>query len=105
MENSHFEALYPDTTRFAEVEKILTFIKGGSSCQVVSVPGAGRSNLLGFLAYNRNLRIKHLGAQQTKYHFVYLNFSEIKKKPLIEAVKFIFLGLVDSLRERQMTKD
>jgi len=73
--------------------------------RVVSVPGAGRSNLLGFLAYNRNLRIKHLGAQQTKYHFVYLNFSEIKKKPLIEAVKFIFLGLVDSLRERQMTKD
>jgi DNA-binding winged helix-turn-helix (wHTH) protein len=105
MDNSHFESLYPATTRFAEVEKILTFIKEGSSCQVVSVPGAGRSNLLGFLAYNRSLRIKHLGEEQTKYHFVYLNFSEIKKKPLIEAVKFIFLGLVDSLRERQMTKD
>ncbi|MGA2967753.1 MAG: helix-turn-helix domain-containing protein [Candidatus Levyibacteriota bacterium] len=104
-ESSHFEALYPATTRFAEIEKILTFIKEGSSCQVVSVPGAGRSNLLGFLAYNRSLRIKHLGEKQTKYHFVYLNFSEIKKKPLIEAVKFIFLGLVDSLRERQMSKD
>jgi DNA-binding winged helix-turn-helix (wHTH) protein len=104
-EASHFESLYPDTTRFAEVEKILTFIKEGSSCQVVSVPGAGRSNLLGFLAYNRNLRIKHLGVNQSKFHFVYLNFSEIKKKPLIEAVKFIFLGLVDSLRERQMIKD
>jgi DNA-binding winged helix-turn-helix (wHTH) protein len=105
MELEHFESLYPDTTRFAEVEKILTFIKEGSSCQVVSVPGAGRSNLLGFLAYNRNLRIKHLEREQTKYHFVYLNFSEIKKKPLIEAVKFIFLGLVDSLRDRQMDKD
>jgi DNA-binding winged helix-turn-helix (wHTH) protein len=105
MENQHFESLYPDATRFAEVEKILNFIKEGSSCQVVSVPGAGRSNLLGFLAYNRNLRIKHLGEEQTKYHFVYLNFSEIRKKPLIEAVKFIFLGLVDSLRDRQMDKD
>jgi DNA-binding winged helix-turn-helix (wHTH) protein len=105
MELEHFESLYPQTTRFAEVEKILTFIKEGSSCQVVSVPGAGRSNLLGFLAYNRNLRIKHLGREQTKYHFVYLNFSEIKKRPLIEAVKFIFLGLVDSLRDRQMDKD
>jgi DNA-binding winged helix-turn-helix (wHTH) protein len=105
MELEHFEALYPDTTRFAEIEKILTFIKEGSSCQVVSVPGAGRSNLLGFLAYNRNLRIKHLGAEQSKFHFVYLNFSEIKKKPLIEAVKFIFLGLVDSLRDRQMDED
>lgn len=105
MELEHFESLYPDTTRFAEIEKILTFIKGGSSCQVVSVPGAGRSNLLGFLAYNRNLRIKHLGENQAKFHFVYLNFSEIRKRPLIEAVKFIFLGLVDSLRDRQMTKD
>jgi DNA-binding winged helix-turn-helix (wHTH) protein len=105
MDNSHFESLYPDTTRFAEIEKILNFIKEGSSCQVVSVPGAGRSNLLGFLAYNRSLRIKHLGDNQTKYHFVYLNFSEIKKKPLIEAVKFIFLGLVDSLRDRQMDED
>jgi DNA-binding winged helix-turn-helix (wHTH) protein len=105
MELEHFESLYPDTTRFVEIEKILNMIKEGSSCQVVSVPGAGRSNLLGFLAYNRNLRIKHLGEEQTKYHFVYLNFSEIKKKPLIEAVKFIFLGLVDSLRDRQMDKD
>jgi hypothetical protein len=105
METQHFESLYPDMARFAEIEKILSFIKEGSSCQVVSVPGAGRSNLLGFLAYNRNLRIKHLGVEQTKYHFVYLNFSEIRKKPLIEAVKFIFLGLVDSLRERQMDKD
>jgi DNA-binding winged helix-turn-helix (wHTH) protein len=105
MENSHFEALYPDDTRFAEIEKILTFIKEGSSCQVVSVPGAGRSNLLGFLAYNRNLRIKHLGKDQDKFHFVYLNFSEIRRKPLIEAIKFIFLGLVDSLRDRQMDQD
>src|SRR5450759_492120 len=105
METQHFESLYPDTTRFAEIEKILTFIKEGSSCQVVSVPGVGRSNLLGFLAYNRNLRIKHLGKDQDKFHFVYLNFSEIRKKPLIEATKFIFLGLVDSLRERQMNKD
>src|ERR1035437_1246735 len=105
MENAHFESLYPDSTRFAEIEKILSFIKEGNSCQVVSVPGAGRSNLLGFLAYNRNLRIKHLGVSQTKFHFVYLNFSEIRKKPLIEATKFIFLGLVDSLRDRQMDKD
>jgi len=105
METQHFEALYPDTTRFNEIEKILTFIKEGNSCQVVSVPGAGRSNILGFLAYNRNLRIKHLGVDQAKFHFVYLNFSEIKKRPLIEAVKFIFLGLVDSLRDRQMDKD
>src|ERR1035437_813277 len=105
MENQHFEALYPETTRFDEIEKILAFVKEGTSCQVVSVPGAGRSNLLGFLAYNRSLRIKHLGTEQSRFHFVYLNFSEIKKRPLIDAIKFIFLGLVDSLRDRQMDKD
>lgn len=102
METEHFEALYPDNVRFAEIEKILTFIKEGSSCQLVSVPGSGRSNLLGFLAYNRKVRIKHLGLDQEKFHFVYLNFSEIKKRPLIDATKFIFLGLADSLRERKM---
>ncbi len=105
MDNSHFDSLYPDNSRFNEIEKILSFIKEGSSCQVISVPGAGRSNLLGFLAYNHKLRIKHLGNDQAKFHFVYLNFSEIKKRPLNEATKFIFLRLVDSLRERGMNSE
>ena len=105
MEPQHFESLYPDTTRFAEIEKILAFIKEGNSCQVVSAAGVGRSNLLGLLAYNRNVRLKHLGQTQKNFHFVNLNFSEIKKKPLIEATKFIFLSLVDSLRERQMVSE
>jgi len=102
MEPQHFESLYPEDTRFAEVERILNFVKEGNSCQIVSVPGAGRSNLLGLLAYNRNVRIKHVGEEkQTQFHSVYLNFSEIRKRPLIDATKFIFLGLVDSLRERK----
>lgn len=105
METQHFDSLYPQGSRFAEIEKILNFIKEGSSCQVISVPGAGRSNLLGFLAYNHKIRIKHLGIEQNKFHFIYLNFSEIKKKPLIEATKFIFLGLVDSFRERGMNQE
>src|SRR3989304_2552738 len=104
MEVEHFEALYPENTRENEIEKILIFIKEGNSCQVVSVPGVGRSNLLGLLAYNKKVRIKHLGEGQKNFHFVYLNFSEIRKKPLVEATKFIFLNLVDSLRERRMLK-
>src|ERR1035437_6905122 len=105
-ESAHFESLYPDATRFAEVEKILSFIKEGNSCQVVSVPGAGRSNLLGFLAYNRNIRIKHVGEEkQAQFHSVYINFSEIRKRPLIDATKFIFLNLIDSLRDRKKDKE
>jgi DNA-binding winged helix-turn-helix (wHTH) protein len=106
MEPQHFESLYPADTRFAEIEKILNFIKEGNSCQVVSVPGAGRSNLLNLLAYNRNVRIKHVGeARQAEFHSVYLNFSEIRKRPLIDATKFIFLNLVDSLRYRKKDQE
>ena len=105
MEHAHFDSMYPDDTRFEEIEKILSFIKEGSSCQVVSIPGAGRSNILGILAYNRRVRLKHLGEKYKHFHFVFLNFSEIRKKPLIEAMKFIFLGLTDSLRERKMFEE
>lgn len=105
MELEHFESLYPENTRFEEIEKILSFIKEGNSCQIVSVPGVGRSNLLGLFAYNRNVRIKHLGKNQTSFHFVLLNFSEVRKRPIADATKFIFLGLLDSLRERGMKKD
>lgn len=101
----HFESTYPDNTRFDEIEKIFVFIKEGNSCQVVSMAGVGRSNLLGLLSYNRNLRIKHLGQNQKNFHFVLLNFSEIRKRPLVDATKFIFLGILDSLRERGMQKD
>ncbi len=106
MEPQHFESLYPADTRFAEIEKILNFIKEGSSCQVVSVPGAGRSNLLNLLAYNRNVRIKHVSKEkQSQFHSVYLNFAEIRKRPLIDATKFIFLNLVDSLRDRKKDQE
>lgn len=105
MDLEHFESLYPEDTRFAEIEKILGFIKEGNSCQIVSIPGVGRSNLLGLLAYNKKVREKHLKENQINFHFVYLNFSEIKKRPLVEATKFIFLSLTDSLRERKMIKE
>ncbi len=102
IEPTHFASLYPDTSRFAEIEKIVTFIKEGNSCQVVSLPGVGRSNLLGLLSYNRTVRIKHFGENQTWFHFVTINFSEVRKKPLFDTVKLLFLTLVESLRERKM---
>lgn len=102
MEPTHFESLYPDTFREAEIEKLLSFIKEGNSCELVGLPGVGRSNLLGVLSYNRSIREKHLGENQKWFHFVPLNFSEVKKRPLADIWKFIFLGLADSLRERKM---
>ena len=84
MELEHFESLYPENARFEEIKKIISFIKEGNSCQVVSTAGVGRSNLLGFLAHNRNIRIKHLGENQKNFHFVLLNFTEIRKLVLLK---------------------
>ena len=42
MEQEHFESLYPEETRFEELEQMLHFIKEGNSCQVVGLPGVGR---------------------------------------------------------------
>lgn len=105
MDITHFESLYPPNSREKEIEKIFSYIREGNSCQLVALAGVGRSNLLGMLSFNRNVRIRHVGELHKVYHFVYLNFVEIKKKPLIEATKFIFLSLIDSLRDRKMDEE
>src|SRR4030042_5027381 len=105
VEPTHFESLYPDNSRFEEIEKILKFIKEGNSCQLIGLPGVGRSNLLGLLTYNTKIRIKQLGENQKWFHFVLLSFSEVRKKPLFDATKFIFLSLLNSLKERKMDKE
>ncbi len=99
-EVAHFESLYPAESRQGEIEKVLGYIRQGQSCQVLGLPGVGQSTFLKLLAYNRNVRLKHLGEKHSLYHFVLVNFSEVRTRPLIEVTKFIFLSLLDSLRER-----
>ena len=82
IEPTHFESLYPPNTRENEITKIISFIKEGSSCQIIGLSGGGRSNLLGLLTYNRNVRIKHLGENEKWFHFVLSNFAEVRKKSL-----------------------
>jgi len=105
MESTHFESLYPPNTREAEISKIISFIKEGSSCQAIGLPGGGRSNLLGLLSYNRNVRLKHLGENQKWFHFVLSNFAEVRKRSLLDTTKFLFLSLIASLRERGMQEE
>lgn len=104
MELTHFESLYPKNTREKEIEKVLSFIKQGNSPQVVSLSGVGRSNFLGLFSYNKNIRAKHLGENKDSLHFVLINFSEVRRKPLKDVFKFIFLEILDSLRERGFSK-
>lgn len=105
MEESHFESLYPPDARYDEIEKILSITKNGNSTQLISLPGVGRSNILGLLSFNRNCREKHLGENQKWFHFVMMNFSEIKKRPFVDCTKYIFLELVESLEERKMDEE
>lgn len=105
IEVSHFESLYPPDSRFGEIEKILSYVKNGNSCQVISLPGVGRSNVLRILAYNHGTRELHLKENQKWFHFVMMNFSEIKSKPLKDSTKYMFLELVESLSQRKMNEE
>jgi len=100
MRDEHFEAQFPETTREAEVAKICTYIKDGSSCQIVGIPGVSRSTTLGLLAFNKRIRQKHLGNVRNTIHFIPIDFSEIRNRSLFDAMKYLFLNLTESLRER-----
>lgn len=105
MQDISFESQYPETTRFSEIAKLLEQVKEGNSCQLIGLPGTGRSTLLSILANNRQVRIKHFGEDHKKVHFVMANFSEIRKRPLFDVMKYLFLNLTESLRERKMVDE
>lgn len=105
MLDQHFEAQFPDTVRERELQRITNYIKDGASCQIIGIPGVSRSTLLGMLANNRKIREKHLGDAQKKTHFVLVDFSEIRNRSLFDAMKYLFLNLTESLRERGMREE
>lgn len=102
MEKDHFEVLYSDTSRFEDLEKLANYIKTGSSCQLLSLPGVGRGTILGLLTHNRKARIKHFGQEEKSLQFVHVDFSEIRGRPLIDAMKFLFLSLSESLKDKKL---
>jgi DNA-binding response OmpR family regulator len=105
MEPQSLESQYPVESRYKEIETVLGYIKEGSSCQIIGIPGTGRSSLLEVLAYNKKLQNKHLGDAEQKIHFVMVNFAEIRNRPLFDAMKFMFLNLTESLREEKMFEE
>lgn len=105
MLDEHFEAQFPDTTREKEIAALAGYIKEGSSCQLIGLPGVSRSTVLGFLSYNKKIREKHLGDMQSQIHFVDVDFSEIRNRSLFDVMKFLFLNLTESLRERGLKEE
>jgi len=105
MEEKHFESRYPDKTRFEEIEKVIEKLRSGRSCQVIGAPGVGKGSMLRFLPYNKALRTLHLGKDEPTYHFVYMDFSEVKNKNLSDIFKFILISLSYSLSERELNNE
>jgi len=105
MYDVQFESLYPEDTWQESVGRILEIIHKGQSCQVLGLPGVGRYMVLGILAFNKKVRLKHLGEKQKLYQFVYVDFSEIRNRPLSDVMKMMFLALADSLRDRKMHEE
>lgn len=105
MEIKHFESLYPGLVRDKEINKIVSFIQEGNSSQVIGLSGVGRSTLLGFLAYNHHVHLRHFPKHHEIVHFVMINFSEVKNRSQTEVIKFILLCIVTSLRERNKVEE
>jgi hypothetical protein len=103
MDPKHFESLYPDGAREREIGKIVTYIKEGGSVQLIGLPGVGRSSLLGLLAYNHAIHLKHFPVHHKDVHFCMLNFSEVRDKSLVEVWKYMMISLASSLQERGMS--
>jgi DNA-binding winged helix-turn-helix (wHTH) protein len=104
MKEIQFESLYPNDAMYDQVEKLADFVKKGMSSQVIGLPGTGKSTLLKLLAYNTGVRTKHFGEEQKNFHFVYMDFSEIKKRPMLDVIKFMIISLAYSLQERGLTQ-
>ncbi|HVA96106.1 MAG TPA: winged helix-turn-helix domain-containing protein [Candidatus Acidoferrales bacterium] len=105
MFEEHFLAQFPEDTRKEEINKIVAYVKKGNSCQLVGIPGVNRSTVLGLMVYNKKIREKHLGTFQDESHFVLVDFSEIRNRPLADVMKYLFLNLTESLRERGMKEE
>ncbi len=105
MEVKYFESLYPEESWDNELEKTVSFIKEGNSSQLIGLPGVGRSNILGLLAYNKAVRLRHFPKYHGIVHFVMINFSEVRQRSYPDILKYIFLCLLNSLREREMSEE
>lgn len=105
MFDDHFIAQFPENTQEATIASLVSYVREGGSAQLVGIPGVGRATVLGLLVYNRQVRQKQLGNLQKDIHFVFVDFSEIRNRSLFDVMKYLFLNLTESLRERGMTEE
>lgn len=105
MEIARFESFFPENARFDELEKLAIYIKDGNPCQLIGLPGVGRSTTLRLLAYNKSVRLKHFNKNVQWLHFVLIDFSEASGRPFSDLLKHMLFSISESLRERQMNEE
>lgn len=105
MFDDHFIAQFPEDARAAELAQLVSYLHDGNSCQLIGVPGVSRSTVLSLLVYNKKIRQKQLGDFQKESHFVLVDFSEIRNRGLFDVMKYLFLNLTESLRERGLPEE
>lgn len=105
MLEEHFAAQFPEDTRKEEIEKLISYVQNGNSCQLIGIPGVNRSTFLELLVYNKSIRKKQLEGFIEMSHFVLVDFSEIRNRSLTDVMKYLFLNLTESLRERGMKEE
>lgn len=105
MFEEHFVAQFPEDTRKEEIEKIVSYIRNGNSCQLIGIPGVNRSTVLELFVYNKAVRQEYFASFIEMTHFVLVDFSEIRNRSLSDVMKYLFLNLTESLRERGMKEE
>jgi len=105
MDPIHFEAIYPPKTRYEEINLILNLIKSGKSLSIIGIPGVGRGNVLGLLSYNKGVKQIHLQDLAKWFHFVHMDFSEVKTRSPFDVLKFMLISIAYSLSERKLTTE
>lgn len=98
---SSFEQQYPVEARKFEIGEILKFVTKSASCQLISVPGAGRATVMRLLAFNEEILNFHLGQERDKYIFAYINFAECPSFESLEFYKFIFISFLLALEKHE----
>ncbi len=68
---------YPASYRSREIQQIAGWIQAGESGSIIGLPGAGKSNLLGFLSHRPNVLQQYLPADFGKLALVWIDLNNL----------------------------
>ena len=73
---------YPATYRAREIKQLAGWIQAGESGSIIGLPGAGKSNLLGFLSHRPDVLEQYLPNTQSKLVLVWVDLNNMPDSDL-----------------------